>query len=83
MFDTSGMTPSEREEIIWKKRNMHWDPKKSHRDTYAPPDYAPDMAYEDNRPIKGMEDDAYKNLKSSQEGLRKDDQQKQNNVKTA
>ena len=38
--------------VIWKKRNMHWDPKKSHWDTYIPPDEVPDLAYEDNRPIK-------------------------------
>jgi len=31
---------------------MHWDPKKSHWDTYIPPDDNPDFAYEDNRPIK-------------------------------
>jgi len=62
VFDTSGMGPNEWEETIWKKWNMHRDPKKSHRDTYIPPDYAPDLAYEDNRPIKGMKEDDFKNL---------------------
>lgn len=67
LFDTSGMTASEREELIRKKRNMHWDPKKSHWDTYLPPDYAPDLAYEDNRPIKGTREDVFYDAWSSGE----------------
>ena len=67
MFDTSGKSAWEREEIIWKKRNMHWDPKKSHRDTYLPPAEAPDVAYEDNRPIKGLKED-YRNLDENKIG---------------
>ena len=66
IFDTSGLTAEEREYVIWKKRNMHWDPKKSHWDTYIPPDEVPDLAYEDNRPIKQLKENAY-NLTDSQE----------------
>ena len=66
IFDTSGLTPEEWEQVIRKKWNMHWDPKKSHRDTYIPPDEVPDLAYEDNRPIKQLKEDGF-NLADSQE----------------
>lgn len=53
---------------------MHRDPKKSHRDTYQPPEDVPDVAYEDNRPIRGMKSDVYKEERFSQEEpFRKDD----------
>ena len=82
MFDTSGMTASEWEEMIWKKWNMHWDPKKSHWDTYQPPDYAPDMAYEDNWPIKAMKEDAFYDARSSGE-IKKSKTNSPKNIKTA
>jgi len=65
VFDTSGLTADEREAVIRKKWNMHWDPKKSHWDNYIPPDESPDLAYEDNWPIKGMRDDAFKTMTDS------------------
>ena len=48
---------------------MHRDPKKSHRDNYIPPENVPDLAYEDNRPIKGMKDDDFNNVRSSTEKI--------------
>ena len=51
LFDTSGLDPAERENVIRKKRNLHRDPKKHHRDTYVPPIQVPDEVVIDERPI--------------------------------
>ena len=65
---------------------MHRDPKKSHRDTYQPPQNLPDIAFEDNRPIQGMEEDIYQEGKLPEDGddpFNKSQKQQENLLSTA